>query len=68
MREADALRFGDQPEQRPFALEAPSPPLGDDLEARLVVAVQQFVGDRPGRRLVSQLERFGAEPLARSRL
>ena len=63
VREADALRFGHQPEQRAVAVEAPRPPLGNDLEPGLVVAVEQFVGDRAGLRLVGQLERFGAEPL-----
>ena len=51
VREADALRFGHQPEQRAVAVEAPRPPLGDDLEPGLVVAVEQFVGDRAGLRL-----------------
>ena len=54
---------GHQPEQRAVAVEAPRPPLGNDLEPGLVVAVEQFVGDRAGRRLVGQLERFRAEPL-----
>ena len=63
MREADALRFGDQPDQRPVAVEAPRPPLVDDFQAGLVMAVQQLVGDRAGRRLVRQLQRLRAEPL-----
>ena len=63
VREADALRLRHQPEQRAVAVEAPRPPLGDDLEPGLVVAVEQFVGDRAGLRLVGQLERFRAEPL-----
>ena len=63
VREADALRLGDQPEQRAVAVEAPRPALLDDLEARLVVAVEQLVRDLAGRVLVGQLERLGAEPL-----
>ena len=63
VREADALRLRHQPEQRAVAVEAPRPPLGDDLEPGLVVAVEQFVRDRAGRRLVGQFERFRAEPL-----
>ena len=63
VREADALRFGHQPEQRTVTVEAPRPPLGDDLEPGLVVAVEQFGGDRAGRRLVGQLDRLRAEPL-----
>ena len=63
VREADALGFGHEPEQGAVAVEAPWPPLGDDLEPVLVVAVEQLVGDRAGRRLVRQLERLRAEPL-----
>ena len=63
VREADALRLGHQPEQRAVAVEAPRPPLGDDLEPGLVVAVEQFVGDRARLRLVGQLDRLRAEPL-----
>ena len=47
--EADALRLGDQPEERAVAIEAPGPPLLHDLEARLVVAVEQLVRDLAGR-------------------
>ena len=63
VREADALRLGDEPEQRAVAVEAPGPALLDDLEPRLVVAVEQLVGDLAGGRLVGELERLGAEPL-----
>ena len=45
------------------AVEAPRAAVLDDLEARLVVAVEQLVGDPAGWRLVGQLERLGAEPL-----
>ena len=61
--EADALRLGDQAEERAVAVEAPGPALLDDLEPRLVVAVEQLVGDLAGRVLVGQLERLRAEPL-----
>ncbi len=63
VREADALGFGHEPEQGAVAVEAPRPPLGNDLEPVLVVAVEQLVGDRAARRLVRQLERLRAEPL-----
>ena len=63
MGQPDALRFGHQPEQRAVAVEAPGPALLDDLEPRLVVAVEQLVGDLAGRRLVGQLQRLGTEPL-----
>ena len=49
VREADALRLGDEAEERAVAVEAPGPALLDDLEARLVVAVEQLVGDPAGR-------------------
>ena len=61
--QADALGLGDQAEERAVAVEAPGPALLDDLQARLVVAVEQLVGHLAGRRLVGQLERLGAEPL-----
>ncbi len=61
--EANALGLGDQPEQAPVAVEAPGSPVGDDLEARFVVAIEQFVGDLTVRFLVGQLDRFRAEPL-----
>ena len=48
VREADAVRLGDEPEQRAVAVEAPRAALLDDLEARLVVAVEQLVA-RPCR-------------------
>ena len=57
------MRLGDQAEQRAVAVEAPGPALLDDLEPRLVVAVEQLVGHLAGRRLVGQLERLRAEPL-----
>ena len=57
------MRLGDEAEQRAVAVEAPGPPDLDDLEPGFVVTVQQLVGDLAGRRLVGQLQRFGAEPL-----
>ena len=63
VREADALGFGHEPDQGAVAVEAPRPPLGDDLEPVFVVAVEQLVGDRAGRRLVRQLHCLRAEPL-----
>jgi len=63
VREADALRLGDQAEERAVAIEAPRPALLHDLESRLVMPVQQFVGHLTGGRLVGELDGFGAEPL-----
>ena len=47
--QADAMRFGDEAKQRAVAVEAPGAALFDDLEARLVVAVKDLVGDAAGR-------------------
>ena len=44
VREADAVRLGDEAEERAVAVEAPRPALLHDLEARLVVAVEDLVG------------------------
>ena len=63
MREADAMRLGDEPEQVPVAVEAPRPPLRHDLEPRLVVTIEQLVGDLAAGVLVGELERLRAEPL-----
>ena len=53
--EADAVRLGDEAEERAVAVEAPRPARLDDLEARLVVAVEELVRDAAGRVLVGQL-------------
>jgi hypothetical protein len=61
--EANPLRLGYQPEQAAVAVEAPRPSLFDNLEPRLVIAIQQFVRDLAGGRLVRELEGFRTEPL-----
>ena len=61
--EADAVGLGDQAEQRTVAVEAPRPSGLGNLEARLVVAIQDLVGDLAGGGLVRQLDRVRAEPL-----
>ncbi len=63
VREANALGLGDQAEQRAVAVEAPRPALLDQVEPRLVVAIEQLVRHLAGGRLVGELERLGAEPL-----
>src|SRR5439155_12778038 len=45
------------------AVEAPGAAVLDDLEAVLVVPVEQLVGDLARGRLVGQLERLGTVPL-----
>ncbi len=63
MGQADAVGLGDQAEEGAVAVETPGPALLDDLQAGLVVAVEQLVGDLAGRGLVGQLQGLGAEPL-----
>ncbi len=63
MREPDAVGLGDQPEERSVAVEAPRPPLLDDLDARLVVAIEKLVCDLALRRLVGEFDRIGSVPL-----
>src|SRR5262249_32830245 len=60
---ANALRLGDEPEQGAVSVEAPRAAFFDDLQARLVVAIEQLIRHLAGSRLVSQLERLGAVPL-----
>ncbi len=49
--------------RRAVAVEAPRPALLDDLQPRLVVPVEQLVGDLAGGGLVGQLKRASTEPL-----
>jgi hypothetical protein len=58
MREPDAMRFGNETEELPVAVEAPRPPLGRDFGPLLIVPVQEFVGDLAARILVGELKRF----------
>ena len=39
MREMDAMRLGDEPEQGPVSVKTPRPPFFDDLQKGLAVAV-----------------------------
>ena len=63
MREADALRFGDQAEERAVAVEAPGPPLLHNFDASFVVTVEQLVGHRARGGFVGEFQRSLAEPL-----
>ena len=49
MGEADAMCLGHEAEEGSITVETPRPPALDDLEPRLVVPVEQLVGDLPGR-------------------
>ena len=63
VRQADALGFGNQPEQRAIAVETPRAALLDNFQTGFVVPVQQFVGDLAVGGLVGEFKRFGAKPL-----
>ena len=60
VREADAVRLGDEPVRGAVAVEAPRAPLLHDFEARFVVAVEDLPGDPARRRAVDQGERVRA--------
>ena len=57
VRQADPVRLRDQTKLMPVAVEAPRPAFRGDLQTRLIVAVEQLVGELAGRVLVGQLDR-----------
>ena len=59
----DALGLGREPEQVAIAAERPRPARSNQLERRLVAAVDQPVANRPARLLERDLDRLVAEPL-----
>jgi hypothetical protein len=63
MRQANPLRFRDQPEQRAIAVETPGTAKLDDLQRRLAVAVQELVGNPTVGGFVGQFQGFRTEPL-----
>ena len=63
VREANAVRLGDEPEERAVAVEAPRPALLDHLNPRLVVAIEQLVCHLALGRLVGEFQGGGAIPL-----
>jgi hypothetical protein len=60
--EPDAVRFGNEPEERAVAVEAPRAALLGHLEPRLIMAVKELVCHSPARILVGQLQSFGTKP------
>ena len=52
VRQADAVRFGDEPEELAVAVETPRPPGLDEIAAMLVVLVEKHIGDLSRRILV----------------
>ncbi len=59
----NAMGLRHQAEKGAVAVEAPGSALFHQLQAGLVVAVKQFIGDLTRRGLVGQLQGLGAEPL-----
>ena len=63
VRQPNAEGLRDEPEEGAVSVEAPRPALLDDLQAGLVVPVEQLVGDFTFGGPVGQLQCFGPEPL-----
>src|ERR1019366_7389339 len=63
VRQTDTMRLRDEAEQMPVAVKAPGAAVLQDLEARLVMAIEQLVGNAARRSLVGQLQSLGAKPL-----
>ena len=62
MRQTDTMRFRNQPKQVPIAVKAPRAAVLHNFEARLVMAIEQFIGNAARWRLVGQFQRLGAKP------
>lgn len=58
MGQLDAMGFGNEPKESSVAIEAPRATLPDDLEARLVVAVEEDIRDTPVWFLVGALRGY----------
>ena len=63
MSKTDAMGFGDKTEQSTIAVEAPRPTVLQNVEARLVVAIKQFVSDAPRRAFIGQFKSLRTKPL-----
>jgi hypothetical protein len=57
MCETDTMCFGYQTEQIAVAIEAPRPPLCRYFDPRLIVPVQQLIGDFAARIFIGEFER-----------
>ena len=56
VREADALRFGNQAEQRTITVKTPRAALLDDFQRGLVIPIEKLVGNLAVGGFVGQLE------------
>ena len=63
MGQTDAVGLRHETEQRAVAIETPRAALLDDFDARLVVPVENLLGDPSGGRAVDQRKRPGTVPL-----
>ena len=63
MGKSNPLRLGDESKERAVTIEAPGATGLDYLKARLVVAVEEIVGDAPGGVLVGEFDGVRAVPL-----
>jgi hypothetical protein len=63
MGEANAMGFGDEAKEAAIAIKAPGSTLLNDLKARFIVAIEQFIGDFASSGFVGEFYRIGAEPL-----
>jgi hypothetical protein len=63
VREADTVRLGYQTEQGAIAVKTPWSALFSKFKSRFIIAVQKFVGDFAGRRLIGEFKRFRPIPL-----
>jgi len=63
MGEADPMRFRHKTKQISVAVEAPRAAFCRNLDTRLIVPIEQLVGDLATRVLIGELEGFRAEPL-----
>ena len=59
----NALRFGNEPEEVPVAIEAPRATRFNHLDRRFVVAVEELISQLTSWVFVCEFQRFRSEPL-----
>ena len=63
VRQADAVRFGNQAEQSAISVKTPGPALFHKIKALFVISIEQLVRHLAGRCFVGKLKRLCAKPL-----
>src|ERR1700748_3560989 len=63
MRQTDTMRLRNQSEQMPVAIAAPRAAVLHNFKMRLVIAIEQFIGNTARWSFVGQFQRLGAKPL-----